>query len=256
MCFRYDARPPDLPAGLALPPIAGAAGAERIDVTSADGTAVATALAEAPGSDRAGVLILPDVRGLYPFYVELAERFASAGHPAIAMDYFGRTAGAAERDEDFPYMEHVAQTKVDQIQADALAARGALIDRAGPRPVFAVGFCFGGMQAFLAATAPALELTGVVGFYGALDGSKRGFPSPPDVAGAMRGRVLGLFGGDDHAITREQVDGFDRALDDAGVDHEVVVYPGAPHSFFDRRQAEYADASADAWRRTLGFIER
>ena len=46
-------------------------------------------------------MILPDVRGLYRFYVELAERFAAAGHPAIAIDYFGRTAGDEERGEDF-----------------------------------------------------------------------------------------------------------------------------------------------------------
>ena len=235
----------------------GGAGAQLLELISADEvTTFAAALAEAPGSDGAGVVILPDVRGLYPFYVELAERFAQAGHPAIALDYFGRTGGAEERGEDFDYTEHVAQTKLVQIQADALAARRALVDRTGERRVFSVGFCFGGMQSFLAATSAELDLDGVVGFYGALDGSKRGFPSPPDVAGAMRCRVLGLFGGADQAISREQVAAFDEALDEADVEHEVVVYPDAPHSFFDRRYEQFADASADAWRRTLGFIER
>ena len=235
----------------------GGAGAQLLELISADEvTTFAAALAEAPGSDGAGVVILPDVRGLYPFYVELAERFAQAGHPAIALDYFGRTGGAEERGEDFDYTEHVAQTKLDQIQADALAARRALVDHTGERRVFSVGFCFGGMQSFLAATSAELDLDGVVGFYGALDGSKRGFPSPPDVAGAMRCRVLGLFGGADQAISREQVAAFDEALDEADVEHEVVVYPDAPHSFFDRRYEQFADASADAWRRTLGFIER
>jgi len=235
----------------------GGAGTQLLKLISADElTTFAAALAEAPGSDGAGVVILPDVRGLYPFYVELAERFAQAGHPAIALDYFGRTGGAEERSEDFDYMDHVAQTKLDQIQADALAARRALVDRTGERRVFSVGFCFGGMQSFLAATSAQLDLDGVVGFYGTLDGSKRGFPSPPDVAGEMRCPVLGLFGGADQAISREQVAAFDEALDEAGVEHEVVVYPDAPHSFFDRRYEQYADASADAWRRTLGFIER
>jgi carboxymethylenebutenolidase len=235
----------------------GGAGTQLLKLISADEvTTFASALAEAPGSDGAGVVILPDVRGLYPFYVELAERFAQAGHPAIALDYFGRTGGAEERGEDFEYMDHVAQTKLDQIQADALAARRALVDHTGERPVFSVGFCFGGMQSFLAATSAELDLDGVVGFYGALDGSKRGFPSPPDVAGEMRCPVLGLFGGADQAISREQVAAFDEALDEAGVEHELVVYPDAPHSFFDRRYEQYADASADAWRRTLAFIER
>jgi carboxymethylenebutenolidase len=254
VCFAFDARPPDLPAGYA--PMAGGAGAEVLELTASDGTVVAAALAESSGSERAGVVILPDVRGLYPFYVELAERFAQAGHPAIAVDYFGRTAGAGQRGEDFEYMPHVEQTKLDQIQADALAARRALVDRAGERPVFAVGFCFGGMQAFLAAASAELDLAGVVGFYGGLDGSKRGFPSPPDVAEEMRCPVLGLFGGADRAISQDQVAGFDRALDRAGVEHEIVVYPGAPHSFFDRAYAEYAEASEDAWRRTLAFVDR
>ena len=42
----------------------------------------------------------------------------------------------------------------------------------------------------------------------------------------------------------------------AGVEHEIVVYDGAPHSFFDRKQEEFAEASDDAWNRTLRFIER
>ena len=65
MCFAFDASPPDLPAGLALAPMAGAAGAERLRLISTDEeTSFDVALAESPGSDRSGVLILPDVRGL------------------------------------------------------------------------------------------------------------------------------------------------------------------------------------------------
>ena len=66
--------------------------------------------------------------------------------------------------------------------------------------------------------------------------------------------VLGLFGGADQAIPVEQVEAFDSALDEAGVDHEIHVYPGAPHSFFDKKQDEFAAESADAWRRILGFL--
>ena len=100
MCFAFDARPPDLPADLVHPRMAGGAGAEKLELTSADGTVFSAALAEsADGARGPGVIILPDVRGLYRFYIELAERFAQAGHHAIAIDYFGRTAGTGERDE-------------------------------------------------------------------------------------------------------------------------------------------------------------
>ena len=108
MCFAFDASPPDLPADIA--PIAGGAGAELLELESADGTRFSAALAESPEPRGHAVVILPDVRGLYPFYSELAERFAAAGHHAIAIDYFGRTAGLGPRGEDFEYMPHVSET--------------------------------------------------------------------------------------------------------------------------------------------------
>ena len=63
------------------------------------------------------------------------------------------------------------------------------------------------------------------------------------------------MGGADEAIPRSDVAAFDQALGEEGVEHQVVTYDGAPHSFFDRKQEEFADVSADAWRRVLDFIE-
>jgi carboxymethylenebutenolidase len=256
MCFDHDASPPELPAGLrALPPLAGGAAGERETLTSADGTQFSAYLARTAEPRGAAVLILPDVRGLYRFYEELAERFADAGHHAIAIDYFGRTAGLGPRDEDFEAMPHVMQTRVAQVQADAAAAIAHLRAQVGDTPVIAVGFCFGGFHAFSAAAATDLQLDGVVGFYGALDGSRFGAPSPAHLAAHMRGPVLGLFGGADPAIPADQIEQFHSALLNQGVDVDVVVYPGAPHSFFDRRQEEWAEFSQDAWRRVLGFAQ-
>jgi len=255
MCFDFDALPPELPADLALPPIAGGAGAERLELTSADGTRFMAALAQAPEPHAPAVAILPDVRGLYPFYVALAERFAEAGHPAVAIDYFGRTAGLGERGEDFDWTSHVAQTQPELIRADMAAAIDALRERAGATSFAAVGFCFGGSQAFLAAAAETPDLAGVVGFYGRLTSARPNMPSPKDHAAATRRPVLGLFGGADESIPQEDVDAYERGLQAAGVPHELVVYPGAPHSFFDRAYEQHAEACADAWRRVLGFLD-
>jgi carboxymethylenebutenolidase len=254
MCFSFDARPPGLPADLVL--AAGGAAAEMLELTSADGTRFGAALAEAPEASDVGAVILPDVRGLYRFYAELAERFAEAGHHAVAIDYFGRTAGVGEREDDWDYMPHVDQTQAVQVQQDAGAAIDALRERTGSSRFVTVGFCFGGSQSFLAATNPELPLAGVVGFYGALSRERSGTPRVLDRAGDIRQPVLGLFGGADEAIPAADVDAFDRALDDTGVEHEIHAYPGAPHSFFDRKQAEHAEASEDAWRRTLAFLKR
>jgi carboxymethylenebutenolidase len=255
MCFDFDALPPHLPADLALRPISGGAAAETLELTSADGTRFSAALAVAPDAREPAVVILPDVRGLYRFYVDLAERFAQAGHTAIAIDYFGRTAGLGARDDDFDYMEHVQQTRVEGVQADTAAAIDALRERAGASRVAAVGFCFGGTHSFLAAQNAELPLDGVVGFYGSL-GQRPNRPSPIGTAADTRCPVLGLFGGADENIPPDQVQEFDDALDASGVEHELVSYPGAPHSFFDRKQEQYANASADAWRRVLGFLKR
>jgi carboxymethylenebutenolidase len=252
MCFAFDASPPDLPADIA--PIAGGAGTELLELESADGTRFSAALAESPEPRGRAVIILPDVRGLYPFYSELAERFAAAGHHAIALDYFGRTAGLGPRGEDFEYMPHVQKTRPRTVQEDAAAALAALRERTGAGAASSVGFCFGGTQSFLAATNESLGLEGVIGFYGSLSLERWGDMSPIRRAVDMHGPVLGLFGGADEGIPPDQVEAFDSALAEAGVEHEIVTYPGAPHSFFDRRYEEHAEACADAWRRLLAFL--
>src|SRR4051794_15665390 len=112
MCFDVDSLPP-------VPPLAGAAGSPQGPQLSAgDGNQFA-AFAARPDADAApaGVVILPDVRGLYRFYEELTLRFAEHGVPAVAIDYFGRTAGVAKRGEDFSFMEHVARTTAEGIRA-------------------------------------------------------------------------------------------------------------------------------------------
>ena len=68
--------------------------------------------------------------------------------------------------------------------------------------------------------------------------------------------ILALMGGADEGIPVEAVREFEAALSAAGVEHEVVIYEGAPHSFFDRKHEEFADDSAHAWRRLLGFVEQ
>jgi carboxymethylenebutenolidase len=253
VCFEFDARPPDLPADLMLPAVAGGAAAETLELTAADGNRFSAALAVSPDPRDVAVVILPDVRGLYRFYIELAERFAAAGHSAIAIDYFGRTAGLGPRGEDFGYMEHVAQTSVEGVQADTAAAIAALRERVAAERVATVGFCFGGTHSFLAAQSKDLGLDRAVGFYGSL--TERPIrPSPIPTAANTQCAVLGLFGGADENIPRDQIDEYARGLGEAEVENELITYPGAPHSFFDRKYEEFAEASEDAWRRVLAFL--
>ena len=247
MCFDTDSRPP-------IAAIAGAAVShETFTLESADGTPFAAFSAVPDAPNGVGIVVLPDVRGLYAFYEELALRFAERGFAAVAIDYFGRTAGVSERPDDWGYWEHVAQTTPEGIREDVAAAVAHLRER-GAQRIFTVGFCFGGRHAWLAA-ADGHGLSGAVGFYGK-PGIREGQPGAVQRAGEIAAPILALMAGDDQGIDAEQVAELDRALEAAGVEHEVITYEGAPHSFFDRKQEEFAAASEDAWRRTLAFLER
>jgi carboxymethylenebutenolidase len=250
MCFTPDSRPP-------IPPIAGGAlDSSELTLTSSDGNRFMAFGARAAVPTGAGIVVLPDVRGLHAYYRDLALRFAEAGLDALAIDYFGRTAGAGSRGTDFEHMPHVGKTTFDGLTADVAAAAAHLRSAEGGevRSLFTVGFCFGGRLAFVSATL-GLDLAGVIGFYGVpLGPGRNDVPAPVDVADRMACPVLGLFGGDDGAIPASSLEAFETALGRAGVEHRIVSYPGAPHSFFDRTYEEHAAASADAWRQVLSFI--
>jgi carboxymethylenebutenolidase len=250
MCFDLDSRPP-------IAPIAGGAlDSRRTVLTAADGNRLAAFEARANVPSGAAIVILPDVRGLHPYYEELALRFAEHGVDALAIDWFGRTAGTQPRPDTFEYRPHVDQTRWPGIEADIRAGEAALraIGDGSVQTRFSVGFCYGGRMAYLTATL-GLGLAGVIGFYGWPTGANyTGSPAPVDVADRIRGSVLGLYGGADQGIPAATVSEFDDALTAAGVDHRVVTYPGAPHSFFDRKAEDFAEASAAAWSETLAFI--
>jgi carboxymethylenebutenolidase len=240
MCFDLDSEPP-------IPRISGAAVShDDLVLESEDGNRFAAFRALPEGDVSTGVVILPDVRGLYRFYEELAVRFAERGHAAVAFDYFGRTAGVDKRPDDWDYMPLVQQLTQPQVQADVGACVRDL--RAlGCSAIFTVGFCFGGSGSW-AAAASGHGLAGAVGFYGR--------PSRMiELVPQLEAPILALQGGADQGIPHEDNLEFEQALRGAGKEYELIEFDGAPHSFFDRKQEEFQEASDDAWRRTLDFIE-
>jgi carboxymethylenebutenolidase len=238
MCFDVDSAPP-------IPPLSGAAVSHSdLVLEASDGNRFAAFLAEAE-ENGPGVVILPDVRGLYRFYEELALRFAERGLTALAFDYFGRTAGVEKRENDWDYMPLVQQLTHEQVQTDVSACVSHL-RTLGCDPIFTVGFCFGGSGSW-AAAASGHGLAGAVGFYGR--------PSRMiDLVPQLDAPILALQGGADQGIPHEDNVAFEEALRDAGKEYELVEFEGAPHSFFDRKQEEFQSASDEAWQRTLDFI--
>src|SRR3954447_8148905 len=144
MCFELDSVPP-------IPAIGGASVShEDLVLEAADGNRLAAFAAVPEVPPRTGVVVLPDVRGLSRFYEELALRFAERGHAAIAIDYFGRTAGVEKRGDDFEYRPHVDAATPEGVQADGRAGVEHL-RASGASSIFTVGFCFGGRHSWLAA---------------------------------------------------------------------------------------------------------
>jgi carboxymethylenebutenolidase len=250
VCHDHDSRPP-------APPRTGEV-LERgtLTLTSSDGTAFSAAYAAPASPPRAGVVLLPDIRGLHPYYVALAERFAETGLPAVAIDWFGRTAGLAGEDDgtgtrgaDFDWQQHIPRTTSEGIDADITAALGYLRERTRPDlPVVTVGFCFGGSHSWRQ-SGGHLDLAACIGFYGrpAVVG---------DAAGRARRPTLMLIAGADAATPVADQLALAETMRAAGAEVETAVYDGAPHSFFDRAFGEWADACADAWRRILALTDR
>lgn len=246
MCHDDASRPP-------APPIVGpVATRERVTLTASDGNEFAASLALPEQTPRAGVVILPDIRGLHAYYEALAERFAEAGFAAIAIDYFGRTAGLPDgglRTDDFDYPSHVERTTHDGLEADIAAAIDALRSRTSSTlPMLTVGFCFGGAHSWrLAATD--VDLAGSIGFYGRPE-------RVGDQAHQVRRPILMLIAGADAHIELDAALALAATMRQAGADVTDVVYEGAPHSFFDRSFDEWRSACDDAWAQILGFADR
>ena len=138
MCYDDKARPPIEPGA------AGNASGAEIVLTAADGNQFAAYLARPAKPGKGQVIIYPDPRGLHQFYKELALRFAEAGITAIALDYYGRTAGLTARDDSFDFGPHIQKFTLDTFFQDVQAAIDYLHDEASQtEPIFPVGFLHG-----------------------------------------------------------------------------------------------------------------
>ncbi|MGH0031424.1 MAG: dienelactone hydrolase family protein [Myxococcota bacterium] len=211
----------------------------------------------ADGETRPGVIVFMEIFGINSHIRDVTERVAKEGYVALAPDYFHRTGPGVEYGYDDDGMAKgmalLNQLDADEMIADATAAHAYLAGRSdvdGDK-VGAMGFCIGGHMTYL--TACTVPVRAAASFYGggiAAPQGPGGGASTVSRTSGISGKILCLFGQEDTLIPQDQVATIREALEKAGTDHEVVVYPGADHGFFCDQRATYQEAAAkDAWSR-------
>jgi len=194
------------------------------------------------------VIVIHEWWGLDLQTQAVADRLAQIGYMAFAPDLFhGELAALGDRDK--------ASALVQKFGPGAPRELGTALEALSGRPgcsgkLGSVGFCFGGRMALLLALERRLDA--VCTFYGG------GMQQIFDRLTSIQSPVLGLFGDRDASIPLGTIEQFKQILDSAGVEHEIVVYPGAGHAFFrDSDLSVYVPGAAkDAWHRLGQFFSQ
>lgn len=209
------------------------------------------------------VLVLSEIFGVHEYIADTTRRFAKAGFLAIAPELFVRQGDAQSYGEMAKLMaEVISQVPDQQVMSDLdatvkwAAAHGGDASKLG-----VTGFCWGGRQTWLyAAHNPAVKAG--VAWYGRLVGQQNALTpkNPVDVAGQLKGPVLGLYGAADTGIPLDTVDKMKSALaagNAAAKASNFVVYPDAPHAFHaDYRPSFRKQAAEDGWKRALAWFQQ
>ncbi len=193
-----------------------------------------------------GVVVIQEWWGLDDHIKSVARRFADAGYAALAPDlYRGRLADEPDEARKLAMTLEQGQAIADiQSAVDYLASQPFV----APNKIGVVGFCLGGGLAMLMALQ-GHSVGAVVSFYGS------GVDLSEQQIAHVSVPVLGLYGERDGGLPVEQVREWERRFQAAGKTNQMVIYPGAPHAFFNDTRSSYrADAADDAWRRTLAWF--
>jgi carboxymethylenebutenolidase len=227
---------------------------ERVNLTSADGTALQAYVARPQGSGaRPGILVLQEAFGVNAHIRDVTERFAREGFVAIAPELFHRTAKAGFEGSygDFAAVApHYQALTTEGLLADMKAAHAWLSKEGGASDVSSIGFCMGGRASYIANSG--LKLKAAISFYGGGIA-----PGLLDLAPKMSAPILLVWGGLDKHIPPEQVVSVSKALRDAGKPYVEAVFSAADHGFHcDARPSYHAPSAAQAWALSLQFLKR
>jgi carboxymethylenebutenolidase len=216
----------------------------RGELIDLNGTKAYLSLPEGTGPFPA-IIVIHEWWGLNDNIKHWTDRLSTAGYAALAVDLYGGVV-ATNPDEAMKAVKAVEPSKaiaVIKTAFDFLASDSRI--KATKRAV--IGWCFGGGYSLQAALAIP-QLDGAIIYYGQLE-------TDPQKLGAIKAKLLGIFGNRDKGIPPEAVAKFDAALKQAGVRHEIHQYD-AEHAFANPSNPKYDEkSSADAWSHVLAFLD-
>ncbi|BAU11866.1 hypothetical protein LEP3755_23690 [Leptolyngbya sp. NIES-3755] len=226
---------------------------------SNNGLQIDAYLSEPDDSAKGAIIVIQEIFGVNSHIRDVTERFAREGYVAIAPAIFQRTAPGFEvgysEDDTKLGRSHKDQTTAEQLLSD-LKTTIAFLQTKGFQEVGAIGFCFGGHVAYLAATLP--EVTATASFYGAGIATMTPGGGAPTITRTpeIQGTLYAFFGTEDPLIPVEQIDQVEAALEQHQIDYKVFRYP-AGHGFFCNQRSDYnSEAAADAWEQVKALFSR
>ena len=209
---------------------------------------------------RPGVLVVHEWWGQNEYARMRARMLAELGYTAFALDMYGTGQVADHPDTAKAFMNAIF-SDMDNTRARFEAALNILknsptVDK---NKIAVIGYCMGGGLTLAMARAGE-DLDGFIVVHGSL-GTKT-----PVQPGVIKGKILVLTGAEDPFVPPEQVEAFKKEMDAAGVDYELISYPGAKHSFsvkgsekigekFDMPLAYNEAADKDSWQRIQNFLK-
>ena len=195
---------------------------------------------------KGAVLVIHENRGLTDHIKSVAGRFASSGYSALAVDLLSSGGGTKKFTDEAEIMQLLSEAQPDELVADMTAAIDELERRVPDAKIGAIGFCFGGGMVWQLVQSGDARLAAAAPFYGTT-------PDEGPDFGDSKAAVLGVYAELDDRVNATR-DGAEAALQDAGLEHEIVTYPGVDHAFFNatgdnyhKNQAEKAYAKVVSW---------
>jgi carboxymethylenebutenolidase len=191
-----------------------------------------------------GVVVIHEAYGLNTNIKDITHRFADNGYVALAVDLFsGRNRAICMA----RYMTGMLIGSVDRPGISDLKAALtylAAMPEVDPQRVGAIGFCMGGGFAVAWACTDD-RLKAIAPFYASN-------PRPIEVVKRMC-PVVGSYPEKDFTASAGRA--LDQALDEYKIDHDIKIYPGASHSFFNAQSRAYNQPAAkDSWARVMAFF--